>query len=125
MNCKSHFFHSSIHIEKKEHGHGKVSVCAQVHDYPVDIQDLFIGQEVRFDCKDNYNSHIVSLDLQTQVEQMRVNIGAAHQEAFRFHYDDLVCWFVPSFVFFFFCGGWGQESENQRILSWLESGTQL
>lgn len=73
-----------------------------MHKYPVDIQDLFIGQEVRFDCKDNYKPHTVSLDLQSQMEQMRVNIGAGHQKTFRFHWDDLVCWFVPNFAFFFF-----------------------
>lgn len=92
------FFHSLIHIEKKEHRHRKVSLCAQMHKYPVDIQDLFIGQEIRFDCKDNYNPHTVCLDLQSQMEQMRVSIGAGHQKTFM---NDLVCWFVPNFAFFF------------------------
>lgn len=64
------FFYSSFHLEEKEPGRGKVKPCAQVFEYWVDIQEIFLDQKLGFYCEGecNPNSHTVFLDLQSQKE---------------------------------------------------------
>lgn len=56
-NPEPPFSHSLIRLEKEELGCEKVSLCEQVHEYPVDIQEIFIDPKIRFYCEGKYNPH--------------------------------------------------------------------
>lgn len=108
------FFHSSFYLEEKEPGHGKVNPCEQVFGYWVDIQEIFLDQKLGFYCEGecNPNSHTVSLDLQIQKEGKRMDTDLGTRKLL-----DLTKLSGLLACAFFFLG----ETENQSILSWLES----
>ena len=107
------FFYSSFHLEEKELGQGKVNPCQQVFECRIDIQKIFLERELGFYCegKCNPNSHMVSLDLQSQKERKRMHTDLGTRK-----FSDLtkVSQFVGSCFLLF------RRKQNQRILSWFE-----